>query len=304
MEATNRSAFVKYRQDDFKLQSWALTDGFSTISSGLLKNKNDFTTLPSEPECYIHLFVKTSVICWLVSCHPLPHPPASHSFVSELMFPASTLCRPWLFVRQSELMQICKLFPFVKCQKNTCKSLALALSCQLALLEAGDKWQSITQHAFKGRGDLFQNCSIGAVFNNISKIRSQHQFFPPLFLPLLLSEWQHNIWELFKALGISIPLPTIWESDGIMGACQKRSHCLVSDGRDTLQAWGRGCARLTSILQVVVAPTPPLPPSLQPQDSDWISASLFLSCYSLWVPNSISNHTLCHTHTHPTPLRR
>lgn len=235
--------------------------------------------------------------------HP-PHPPASHSFVSELMFPASTLCRPWLFVRQSELMQICKLFPFVKCQKNTCKSLALALSCQLALLEAGDKWQSITQHAFKGRGDLFQNCSIGAVFNNISKIRSQHQFFPPLFLPLLLSEWQHNIWELFKALGISIPLPTIWESDVIMGACQKRSHCLVSDGRDTLQAWGRGCARLTSILQVVVLPphhyhplcsrriqTEFLPPSLS-------QAAVFGSqILSLTTP-------LCHTHTHPTPLRR
>lgn len=234
MEATNRSAFVKCRQDDFKLQSWALTDRFSTISSGLLKNKNDFKTLPSEPECYIHLFVKTSVICWLVFCCP-PHPPASHSFVSELMFPASTLHRPWLFVRQSELMQICKLFPFVKCQKNTCKSLALALSCQLALLEAGDKWQSITQHAFKGRGDLFQNHSIGAAFNNISKIRSQHQFFLPLFLPLLLNEWQH-IWELFKALGISIPLPTIWESDGIMGACQK--CCTLSgDWR-----WGRGCA--------------------------------------------------------------
>lgn len=63
MEATNRSAFVKCRQDDFKLQSWALTDGFSTISSGLLKNKNDFKTLSLEPECYIHLFDKTSVIC-------------------------------------------------------------------------------------------------------------------------------------------------------------------------------------------------------------------------------------------------
>lgn len=146
------------------------------------------------------------------------------------MFPASTLRRPWLFVRQSELMQICKLFPFVKCQKNTCKSLALALSCQLALLEAGDKWQSITQHAFKERGDRFQNRSIGAAFNNISKIRSQHQFFPPLFLPLLLNEWQHNIWELFKALGISIPLPTIWESDGIMGACQK-CHTLSGEWR-------------------------------------------------------------------------
>lgn len=143
------------------------------------------------------------------------------------MFPASTLRRPWLFVRQSELMQICKLFPFVKCQKNTCKSLALALSCQLALLEAGDKWQSITQHAFKERGDRFQNRSIGAAFNNISKIRSQHQSPPSrLFLPLLLSEWQH-IWKLFKALGISIPLPTIWESDGIMGACQK--SCVLSD---------------------------------------------------------------------------
>lgn len=175
MEGTNRSAFVRCRRLDFKLQSGALTDGFSTISSGLLKSKNDFETLPSEPECYIHLFVKTSVICWLVFCRPPP--PASHSFVSELMFPVSTLCRPWLFVRQSELMQICKLFPFVKCQKNTCKSLALALSCQLALLEAGDKWQSITQHAFKERGDLFQNSSIRVAFNNISKIRSQHQFF-------------------------------------------------------------------------------------------------------------------------------
>lgn len=117
------------------------------------------------------------------------HPPASHSFVSELMFPASTLRRPWLFVRQSELMQICKLFPFVKCQKNTCKSLALALSCQLALLEAGDKWQSITQHAFKERGDLFQNRSTGAAFNNISKIRSQHQFFFSFLISPPVVEW-------------------------------------------------------------------------------------------------------------------
>lgn len=165
-------------------------DRFSTISRGLLKthtHTHDFKTLSSELECYIHPSVKISVICWLVF-GPLPLPAASHSFVSELMFPASTLHRPWLFARQSELMQICKLFPFVKCQKNTCKSLALALSCQLALLEAGDKWQSITQHAFKERGDLFQNSSFGAAFNNISKIRSQHQFFSPslLFLPLLL----------------------------------------------------------------------------------------------------------------------
>lgn len=64
----------------FKLQSGALTDGFSTISSGLLKNKNDFKTLPSEPECYIHLFVKTSVICWLVFCRPPP--PSLSNFVS------------------------------------------------------------------------------------------------------------------------------------------------------------------------------------------------------------------------------
>lgn len=203
--------------------------------------------------------------------HPLfadlfsvPPPPASHSFVSELMFPASTLRRPWLFVRQSELMQICKLFPFVKCQKNTCKSLALALSCQLALLEAGDKWQSITQHAFKGRGGLFQNRSIGAAFNNISKIRSQHQFFAPLFLPLLLNEWQHNIWELFKALGISIPLPTIWESDGIMGACQK--CCMLSSKwqRRYPSSLGREAVPLLApVLQVVLAPTFLLPTSLQ-----------------------------------------
>lgn len=149
------------------------------------------------------------------------------------MFPASTLRRPWLFVRQSELMQICKLFPFVKCQKNTCKSLALALSCQLALLEAGDKWQSITQHAFKERGDLFQNRSIRVALNNISKIRSQHQvFFPPLFLPLLLNEWQCHIWELFTALGVLILLPTIWESDGIMGRA-KIPH--------TLGEWQQRC---------------------------------------------------------------
>lgn len=195
----------------------------------------------------------------------VPHPPASHSFVSELMFPVSTLRRPWLFVRQSELMQICKLFPFVKCQKNTCKSLALALSCQLALLEAGDKWQSITQHAFKERGDLFQNSSIRAAFNNISKIRSQHQFFfLPLFLPLLLNEWQHNIWELFKALGISIPLPTIWESDGIMGTCQK---CYTLSGewlqRHPSSLVGGGAPLLTPVLQVALAPTFPLPTSLQ-----------------------------------------
>lgn len=75
-------------------------------------------------------------------------------------------------------MQICKLFPFVKCQKNTCKSLALALSCQLALLKGGDKWQSIKQHAFKERGDLFQNCSFRGSFNNISKTGSQPHFFP------------------------------------------------------------------------------------------------------------------------------
>lgn len=182
------------------------------------------------------------------------------------MFPASTLRRPWLFVRQSELMQICKLFPFVKCQKNTCKSLALALSCQLALLEAGDKWQSITQHAFKERGDLFQNSSIGVAFNNISKIRSQHQFFfsPLLFLPLLLSEWQHNIWELFKALGILIPLLTIRESDGIMEACQK---CCKLSGewrwRYPSGLGGEGAPLLTPVLQVFVAPTFPLPTSLQ-----------------------------------------
>lgn len=94
------------------------------------------------------------------------------------MFRMSTPRSWWLFVRQSELMQICKLFPFVKCQKNTCKSLALALSCQLALLKGGDKWQSIKQHAFKERGDLFQNCSFRGSFNNISKTGSQPHFFP------------------------------------------------------------------------------------------------------------------------------
>lgn len=119
----------------------------------------------------------------VATSHPQP------LFVSELMFPVSTLHRPWLFVRQSELMQICKLFPFVKCQKNTCKSLALALSCQLALLESGDKWQSITQHAFKERGDLFQNRSFRAAFNNISKIRSQHQFFFPSLISPPVVEW-------------------------------------------------------------------------------------------------------------------
>lgn len=113
---------------------------------------------PSEPKSFICPLVKHHLFANLF----FPQTPAPFCVCANVRM--STPRSRWLFVRQSELMQICKLFPFVKCQKNTCKSLALALSCQLALLKGGDKWQSIKQHAFKERGDLFQNCSFRGSF--------------------------------------------------------------------------------------------------------------------------------------------
>lgn len=117
-----------------------------------------FRNPPSEPKSFIRPLVKHLLFANLF----FPQTPAPFCVCANVRM--STPRSRWLFVRQRELMQICKLFPFVKCQKNTCKSLALALSCQLALLKGGDKWQSIKQHAFKERGDLFQNCSFRGSF--------------------------------------------------------------------------------------------------------------------------------------------
>jgi hypothetical protein len=72
VEATNRSAFVKCGHDDFKLQNWALTDGFSNISSELLKNKNDFKILPLNQNVTFFPSLKHPLFADLFSVTPPP----------------------------------------------------------------------------------------------------------------------------------------------------------------------------------------------------------------------------------------